>query len=76
MLTPPSATLIGLCVALGICLLIGAEPEQSKDDAANPSVAEMRTLAVVGAGARVAYQRTGDRNPGMTTEFALPLTCV
>jgi uncharacterized membrane protein (DUF4010 family) len=36
----------------------------------------MRTVAVVGTGARVAYQRTGDRNLGMTTEVALPLTCV
>jgi uncharacterized membrane protein (DUF4010 family) len=91
--------LIGLCVALGIGLLIGAEREQSKDDAAAPSVAGIRTfavvamlgavgfaaggvlllaviLAVVGVGALVAYKRTGDKNPGMTTEFALPLTCV
>ena len=96
---PTSASLIGLCVALGIGLLIGAEREQSKDSAATHSVAGIRTfsvvallgamgfaaggalllavlLAVVGAGALVAYQRTGDKNPGMTTEFALPLTCV
>jgi uncharacterized membrane protein (DUF4010 family) len=86
-------------VALGIGLLIGAEREQSEDDAAHPRVAGIRTFAVVsllgamgfaaggvlllaviltvvGAGALIAYQRTGDRNPGMTTEFALPLTCV
>jgi uncharacterized membrane protein (DUF4010 family) len=90
---------MGLCVALGIGLLIGAEREQSKDDAAITSVAGVRTFAVVallgaigfaaggvlllavilvvvGAGALIAYQRTGDQNPGMTTEFALPLTCV
>jgi uncharacterized membrane protein (DUF4010 family) len=98
-LIAPTATLIGLCVALGIGLLVGAEREQSKDDDATPSVAGIRTFAVVallgamgfaaggvlllavivalvGAGALLAYQHTGDKNPGMTTEFALPLTCV
>ncbi len=98
-LIPPSSELIGLCVALGIGLLIGAERERSKDDPANPSVAGIRTfavvsllgamgfaaggalllaviLAVVGAGVFIAYQRSSDQNPGMTTEFALPLTCV
>jgi len=91
--------LIGLCVALGIGLLIGAEREQSKDGSATRSVAGVRTfavvallgavgfvsggvplfvvaLAVVGAGALVAYHRTGRQSPGLTTEFALPLTCV
>ena len=98
-LIPPSPTLIGLCVALGIGLLIGAEREQSKNDAAKPRVAGVRTFAVVallgavgfvaggvllltvilvvvGAGALIAYRHTGGQNPGMTTEFALPLTCV
>ncbi len=99
LLLPPYATLIGLCVALGIGLLIGAEREQSKDGSATPDVAGIRTfavvallgavgfvagglplfviaLAVVGAGALVAYNRTGTQAPGLTTEFALPLTCV
>jgi uncharacterized membrane protein (DUF4010 family) len=31
---------------------------------------------IVGAGALVAYQRTHERDPGMTTEFALVLTCL
>ena len=31
---------------------------------------------LVGAGALVAYQRTREQDPGMTTEFALLLTCL
>ena len=92
------STLIGLCVALGIGLLVGAERERRKDTTADRSAAGIRTFAVaallgavgfviggvallaivvvvVGAGTLVAYQRTRDQDPGMTTEFALVLTC-
>ncbi len=34
------------------------------------------TALIVGAGALVAYHRTHDRDPGLTTEFALLLTCL
>jgi uncharacterized membrane protein (DUF4010 family) len=34
------------------------------------------TAFLVGAGALVAYQRNRDQDPGMTTEFALLLTCL
>lgn len=34
------------------------------------------TALIVGAGALVAYQRTHDQGPGMTTEYALVLTCL
>jgi len=93
------STLLGLCVALGIGLLIGAERERRKDTGPTRSTAGIRTFAVaallgavsiilgnelvlavtvltVGGGAFVAYQRTRDQDPGMTTEFALLLTCL
>lgn len=93
------STLLGLCVALGIGLLIGAERERRKDTGPARSTAGIRTFAVaallgavsvmlggglvlavtaltVGGGAFVAYQRTRDQDPGMTTEFALLLTCL
>ena len=34
------------------------------------------TALIVGAGALLAYQKTRDQDPGMTTEFALLLTCL
>ena len=34
------------------------------------------TTLIVGAGVLVAYQRTRDQDPGLTTEFALILTCL
>ena len=91
--------LLGLCVALGIGLLIGADRERLKDTGPARSTAGIRTFAVaallgavsvllggglvlavtaltVGGGAFVAYQRTCDQNPGITTEFALLLTCL
>lgn len=34
------------------------------------------TALIVGTGALVAYQRTHDQDPGLTTEFALLLTCL
>lgn len=97
-LLPPYDTLIGLSVALGIGLFIGAEREQSKYASTPPSLAGIRTfaivallgavgfvaggpalffvaLAVVGAGALLAYQRSDATQRGLTTEFALPLTC-
>lgn len=93
------STLLGLCVALGIGLLIGAERERRKDMGPTRSTAGIRTFAVaallgavsvmlgdvlvlavtvltVGGGAFVAYPRTRDQDPGMTTEFALFLTCL
>lgn len=93
------STPLGLCVALGIGLLIGAERERRKDNSPTRSAAGIRTFSVaallgavsvmlggglllaviallVGAGAFVAYQRTYDSDPGMTTEFALLLTCL
>lgn len=93
------STLLGLCVALGIGLLVGAERERRKDTGPARSAAGIRTFAVsallgavsvmlggglilavsaliVGGGAMVAYQLTRDQDPGMTTEFALLLTCL
>ena len=93
------STLLGLCVALGIGLLIGAERERRKDTGPARGAAGIRTFSVsallgavsvmlggglilavsaliVGGGAMVAYQRTRDQDPGMTTEFALLLTCL
>lgn len=100
MFTVPSAnSLLGLSVALGVGLLIGAERERRKDTGPNRSAAGIRTFAVsallgavgmllegellllvvtllVGAGALVAYRRTRVLDPGITTEFALILTCL
>jgi len=93
------SNLLGLCVALGIGLLIGAERERRQDTGPATSTAGIRTFAVaallgavsvmlggglvlavtaltVGGGAFVAYQRTSEQNPGITTEFALLLTCL
>lgn len=90
---------MGLCVAMGIGLLIGAERERRKGTSPDRSAAGIRTftvvallgavaylvgdvmltataLALVGAGALIAYQRTRKQDPGMTTEFALVLTCL
>ena len=97
-LADPS-TLLGLCVALGVGLLVGAERERRKETGPARGAAGIRTFAVcallgaisvilggglllagaalmVGAGALVAYQRAPQRDPGMTTEFALLLTCL
>ncbi len=97
-LADPS-TLLGLSVALGIGLLVGAERERRKETGPTRGAAGIRTFAVcallgsvsvilgggfvlavttliVGAGALVAYQRIQDQDPGMTTEFALLLTCL
>lgn len=94
-----SNTLIGLSVALGIGLLIGAERERRKSTSPDRGAAGIRTftvvavmgavahlvggivltgiaLALVGAGVLIAYQRTRQRDPGMTTEFTLVLTCL
>ncbi|MEI8028662.1 MAG: DUF4010 domain-containing protein [Comamonadaceae bacterium] len=91
--------MLGLCVALGIGFLVGAERERRKDTGSARNAAGIRTFAVValigavsfmvgsgmvlavaallvGAGALVAYQRTREQDPGMTTEFALLLTCL
>jgi uncharacterized membrane protein (DUF4010 family) len=93
------STLIGICVALGIGLLIGAERERKKDDSPTRNAAGIRTFAVaalmgaigwmlggvgllavavlvVGAGALIAYQKSQAQDPGLTTEFALVLTCM
>lgn len=93
------STLLGLCVALGIGLLVGAERERRKETGPTRGAAGIRTFVVcallgsvsvilggglvlavatlmVGAGALVAYQRIQDQDPGMTTEFALLLTCL
>lgn len=93
------STFLGLCVALGIGLLVGAERERRKDTSPTRNAAGIRTFSVaailgaisvllgggmvtavtaliVGAGALIAYQRTHDQNPGLTTEFALLLTCL
>lgn len=93
------STLLGLCVALGIGLLVGAERERRKDTSPTRKAAGIRTFSfvamlgaisvllgdglvtavtalVVGAGALIAYQRTSDQDPGLTTEFALLLTCL
>lgn len=93
------STLFGLCVALGIGLLVGAERERRKETGPTRGAAGIRTFVVcallgsvsvilggelvlavttlmVGAGTLVAYQRIQDQDPGMTTEFALLLTCL
>jgi uncharacterized membrane protein (DUF4010 family) len=90
--------LMGLCVALGIGLLVGAERERRKGSASNRNAAGIRTFAVtsllgavgfalggplllgvaalvVGAGMLLAYQYSRSDDPGLTTEFALVLTC-
>ena len=100
---PPTAelqsTLIGICVAMGIGLLIGAERERRKDNSPTRSAAGIRTFTVaallgavsltlggiallavavlvVSAGTMIAYQKTDALDPGLTTEFALVLTCM
>lgn len=92
-------TLLGLSVAIGIGLLVGAERERRKETSSARNAAGIRTFSVsamlgavsvllgdglvtamtaliVGGGALVAYQRTHDQDPGLTTEFALVLTCL
>lgn len=96
---PAETALLGLCVALGIGLLIGAERERRKGTGPARSAAGIRTFVVsallgavsmvlecpllllgatllVGAGALLAYWRTREQDPGITTEFALILTCL
>lgn len=91
--------MLGLSVAVGIGLLIGAERERRKGTDASRSAAGIRTFSVsallgavgvllgnvellalvaltVGAGALIAYARAHDADPGLTTEFALVLTCL
>ena len=91
--------ILGLCVALGIGLLIGAERERRKITRSGHKAAGIRTFAIasllgavsvmlgetillgialliVGQLALVAYRRTRDQDPGMTTEIALLLTCL
>lgn len=91
--------LLGLCVAVGIGLLIGAERERRKGSGPTRGAAGIRTFTVtallgavsvlmgdgmvlsvaaliVGVLAAIAYQRKRDRDPGMTTEIALLLTCL
>lgn len=93
------STLLGLCVALGIGLLVGAERERRKNTGPARGVAGIRTFVVcallgsvssllgnglvlaattviVGTGALVTYRRIDDPDPGMTTQFALLLTCL
>jgi uncharacterized membrane protein (DUF4010 family) len=93
------SALIGICVALGIGLLIGAERERRKDNSPTRNAAGIRTFAVaalmgavgwmlggiellalavlvVGAGTMIAYQKSHAQDPGLTTEFALVLTCM
>jgi len=89
---------MGICISLGIGLLIGAERERRKDSARRRAAGirtftvvalmgsvgmalgggELLLLAVllVGLGAIVAYQKTPNKEPGLTTEFALVLTCM
>lgn len=97
--TDYSSSLLGLSVALGIGLLIGAEREQRKGSGPSRGPAGIRTFAIVallgavgmalggalvlgvvaaivGAGALLSYQGTKDMDPGMTSEFALLLTCL
>lgn len=96
---PDFSTLLGLSVALGIGLLVGAERERRKGHGPTRGAAGIRTFAVAsvlgavgvllggglllavvalitGALAVVAYQRTREQDPGMTTEIALLLTCL
>jgi uncharacterized membrane protein (DUF4010 family) len=91
--------LLGICIALGIGLLIGAERERRKGHGTARGAAGIRTFAVVallgavslvlggvlllavtvvlvGGGSLLAYQRNRNHDPGMTTEFALLLTCL
>lgn len=102
-LIPPPAelqsTLIGVSIALGIGLLIGAERERRKDNSPSRGAAGIRTFTVaslmgavglqlggiellalvvlvVTAGTLIAYQKSRSRDPGLTTEFALVLTCM
>jgi uncharacterized membrane protein (DUF4010 family) len=93
------STLIGICVALGIGLLIGAERERRKDQSPQRNAAGIRTFAiaallgavgltlggiallalavlVVAVGIFIAYQQSSKEDPGLTTEFALVLTCM
>jgi uncharacterized membrane protein (DUF4010 family) len=93
------STLIGICVALGIGLLIGAERERRKNQSPERNAAGIRTFAVVAlmgavgltlggitllalaalvvaAGILIAYQKSTEQDPGLTTEFALVLTCM
>jgi len=93
------STLLGLCVAVGIGLLVGAERERRKYTSPARSAAGIRTFTVsallgavsvllggrlvlavaalvVGILAMVAYQSTRAEDPGLTTEFALLLTCL
>lgn len=88
------STALGLSVALGIGLLIGAERERRNGADPSRSAAGIRTFSVaallgavgvllgsvellalvtltVGAGVLVAYKRTRDLDPGLTTEFTL-----
>ncbi|HVN01501.1 MAG TPA: DUF4010 domain-containing protein [Caulobacteraceae bacterium] len=88
---------MGLGVALGIGLLIGAERERRKGEGATRAPAGVRTfalaalagavsvivggvvglcvtLAAVGLLAAVGYRRSGDDDPGLTTEVSLLLT--
>ncbi len=97
--SPDFSTLIGLSVALGIGLLVGAERERRKGSGPTRGAAGIRTFAVssllgavavllggglllaavalvTGALALVAYQRSREQDPGMTTEIALLLTCL
>jgi uncharacterized membrane protein (DUF4010 family) len=94
----PFEIMVGICIALGIGLLIGAERER-QIDSAKRRAAGIRTFTVVslmgaiamalggsellflavflvGLGAVVAYQKTSAKEPGLTTEFALVLTCM
>jgi len=97
LLADPSA-LLGLCVALGIGLLIGAERERRKGEGPSRAAAGIRTFsaaallgavaqllggavvavatACVGVLALLAYRRSREQDPGLTTEIALLLTCV
>ena len=91
--------LLGLSVALGIGLLVGAERERRKGSGPTRSAAGIRTFSLasllgavavllggglilaaaalaVGALAVVAYQRSREQDPGLTTEVALLLTCL
>ncbi len=91
--------LLGLCVAVGVGLLIGAERERRKGSGATRGAAGIRTfsatallgavsvlmgggvvlaaaLLLVGVLGAIAYQRKRDKDPGITTEIALLVTCL
>jgi uncharacterized membrane protein (DUF4010 family) len=93
------ASLLGITLALGIGLLIGAERERRKGKGAARHAAGIRTFSIAallgatstlmggvtllaiallmtGALAVVAYLRSKEQDPGMTTEIALLLTCL